>query len=158
MTSADRRIAAVVVTFNRLDLLQRLVGTLAETDGLDEILVVDNASTDGTGEWLRSAETRTEHLHARLLTDNTGGAGGFHEGLRWAVERGADLVWLMDDDGLPEAGCLKTLLAHDDALDFWGPVVVDEADPERLVFPIRLPGGTRTVHAMADVRLPRPTA
>ena len=113
MTSDDRRIAAVVVTFNRLDLLQRLVGALADTDGLDEILVVDNASTDGTGEWLRSAEADTERLHARHLADNTGGAGGFHEGLRWAVERGADLVWLMDDDGLPEPGCLRTLLAHD---------------------------------------------
>ena len=52
MTEA-RRIAAVVVTFNRLALLQRLVAALGEVDGLDEILVVDNASTDGTGEWLR---------------------------------------------------------------------------------------------------------
>ena len=152
MTSADRRIAAVVVTFNRLDLLRRLVGALAADRGLDEILVVDNASTDGTGEWLRAEEARNPCLHARLLTDNTGGAGGFHEGLRWAVERGADLVWLMDDDGLPEPDCLKTLLAHQGALDFWGPVVVDEHDPERLVFPIRLPGGTRVVHAMRDVR------
>ncbi len=58
----------------------------------------------------------------------------------------------MDDDGLPETGCLKTLLVHDGELDFWGPVVVDEAEPERLVFPIRLPGGTRVVHAMDDVR------
>src|SRR4029079_7761857 len=59
---------------------------------------------------------------------------------------------LMDDDGLPEAGCLTTLLAHEGALDFWGPVVVDETDPERLVFPIRLPGGARTVHEMRHVR------
>jgi rhamnopyranosyl-N-acetylglucosaminyl-diphospho-decaprenol beta-1,3/1,4-galactofuranosyltransferase len=152
VTSADRRIAAVVVTFNRLELLQRLVATLAETDGLDEILVVDNASTDGTGEWLRTAEAEVERLHARHLAGNTGGAGGFHEGLRWAVERGADLTWLMDDDGLPEAGCLKTLLAHEGDLDFWGPVVVDESDPERLVFPIRVPGGTRVLHAVDDVR------
>ena len=152
MTSADRRIAAVVVTFNRLGLLQRLVATLAETAWLDEILVVDNASSDGTGEWLRTAEAEVERLHARHLADNTGGAGGFHEGLRWAVERGADLAWLMDDDGLPEAGCLKALLAHEGDLDFWGPVVVDETDPERLVFPIRVPGGTRVLHAMDDVR------
>ena len=152
MTSADRRIAAVVVTFNRLDLVQRLVAELVATDGLDEVLVVDNASTDGTGEWLSSTEGGSPRLHARLLTDNTGGAGGFHEGLRWAVERGADLVWLMDDDGMPEPGCLKTLLAHEGDLDLWGPVVVDEADPGRLVFPIRLPGGTRVVHAMDDVR------
>ena len=152
MTPADRRIVAVVVTFNRLDLLQHLVAALSDTDGLDEILVVDNASTDGTGEWLRSTEEGSDRVHARLLSDNTGGAGGFHEGLRWAVERGADLVWLMDDDGMPEPGSLKTLLAHDGALDFWGPVVVDVADPDRLVFPIRLPGGTRVVHALRDVR------
>jgi rhamnopyranosyl-N-acetylglucosaminyl-diphospho-decaprenol beta-1,3/1,4-galactofuranosyltransferase len=152
VTSTDRPIAAVVVTFNRLELLRRLVAALLDTDDLDEVLVVDNASTDGTGEWLRSAEAEHEGLHARLLTHNSGGAGGFHEGLRWAVERGADLVWLMDDDGLPEPGCLPTLLAHAGDLDFWGPVVVDEQDPERLVFPIRLPGGTRVVHQMAEVR------
>jgi rhamnopyranosyl-N-acetylglucosaminyl-diphospho-decaprenol beta-1,3/1,4-galactofuranosyltransferase len=153
VTSADRRIAAVVVTFNRLELLQRLIPRLARTTGLDEILVVDNASSDGTHAWLRAqVETSAVPVHTRHLTDNTGGAGGFHDGLAWAVERGADLVWLMDDDGTPEPGCLDLLLEHGEGLDFWGPVVVDEDDPERLVFPIRLPGGARVVHAMSDVR------
>ena len=46
------RVVAVVVTFNRLSLLQRLVARLREVHRLAEILVVDNASTDGTGEWL----------------------------------------------------------------------------------------------------------
>jgi rhamnopyranosyl-N-acetylglucosaminyl-diphospho-decaprenol beta-1,3/1,4-galactofuranosyltransferase len=153
VTPSDRRIAAVVVTFNRLPLLERLVSRLAETKGLDEILVIDNASSDGTSDWLhQQVETSAVPVHTRTLTENTGGAGGFHEGLRWAVERQADLVWLMDDDGLPEPDCLERLLDLDGTLDFWGPVVVDEGDPERLVFPIRLPGGTRVVHAMDDVR------
>ncbi|HRD62760.1 MAG TPA: glycosyltransferase family 2 protein [Nocardioides sp.] len=141
-----RRIVAVVVTFNRLELLQRQLARLAEVPELDEILVVDNASTDGTAAWLR-----TQDVTAELLESNTGGAGGFARGLALAIERGADLAWLMDDDGLPAVDCLTRLLECGD-LDFWGPVVVDEADPERLVFPIRLPGGTRTVRAMADVR------
>jgi rhamnopyranosyl-N-acetylglucosaminyl-diphospho-decaprenol beta-1,3/1,4-galactofuranosyltransferase len=98
---APPRIAAVVVTFNRLALVQRLVARLSEVDRLDEIVVVDNASTDGTGEWLASADGIVAHR----LDHNRGGAGGFHEGLRLAVERGADLAWLMDDDGLPDAGC-----------------------------------------------------
>jgi rhamnopyranosyl-N-acetylglucosaminyl-diphospho-decaprenol beta-1,3/1,4-galactofuranosyltransferase len=68
----------------------------------------------------------------------------------WAVERGADLVWLMDDDGLPDRDCLDLLLAVEDH-DFWGPLVVDEEDPVRLVFPIRLPGSTRVVHDVAAV-------
>jgi rhamnopyranosyl-N-acetylglucosaminyl-diphospho-decaprenol beta-1,3/1,4-galactofuranosyltransferase len=145
-----RRIAAVVVTHNRREMVQRLVKALSDLPGLDEVLVVDNASTDGTAEWL--AGTVESRVLGRTLAENTGGAGGFHEGLRWAVERRADLVWLMDDDGVPEPDCLGTLVAHAGILDFWGPVVVDEANPGRLVFPIRLPGGTRVVHDLADVR------
>ena len=148
--ATGQRIAAVVVTYNRLELLQRLVKVLADVPDLHEVLVVDNASTDGTGEWLEGLDVPA--VHSRTLGHNTGGAGGFHDGLAWAVERGADLVWLMDDDGTPQPGCLERLLDHAGELDFWGPVVVDEADPERLVFPIRLPGGTRVVHAMDDVR------
>ena len=51
------RIVAVVVTFNRLGLLQKLVERLGEIDGIGEVLVVDNASSDGTGEWLDAAVT-----------------------------------------------------------------------------------------------------
>ena len=94
---------AVVVTFNRLEMLQRQLQRLAEVPELDEVLVVDNASTDGTGEWLR-----TQPAPAETLAENTGGAGGFSHGLERAVESGADLVWLMDDDGLPEPDCLSS--------------------------------------------------
>ena len=146
-----RRIVAVVVTFNRLDLLQPLVGRLEEVPAVDEILVVDNASTDGTAAWLRGFEARSARTSAIVKADNTGGAGGFHDGLAWALERDADLMWLMDDDGLPDPDCLARLLGHGE-LDFWGPVVVDEDDPDRLVFPIRLPGGTRAVGRVDEVR------
>ncbi len=141
------RVLAVVVTFNRLSLLQRLVARLEEIGDLDGVLVVDNASTDGTAEWLAGREPQSSAVPVRhrTLDRNRGGAGGFHHGLAWAVEEGADRVWLMDDDGLPDPDCLATLLAHD-GLDFWGPLVVDEEAPDRLVFPIRLPGGTSVVH------------
>jgi rhamnopyranosyl-N-acetylglucosaminyl-diphospho-decaprenol beta-1,3/1,4-galactofuranosyltransferase len=140
------RVVAVVVTFNRLGLLRDLVARLREVSEVDEILVIDNASSDGTGEWLTGAG-----VTHRTLPDNRGGAGGFHDGMAWAMERGADLAWLMDDDGMPDPDCLASLLARREEFDFWGPVVVDEADPDRLVFPIRLPGGTRVVHRMDDV-------
>lgn len=151
--SQPRRVVAAVVTFNRLELLRTLVASLRATRELTAIVVVDNASTDGTGEWLRVEADRGDGvpLVPVRLPENRGGAGGFHEGVRRALAEGADLVWLMDDDGLPEPGCLATLLAETD-LDFWGPLVVDREAPEELVFPIRLPGGTRTVHRLADAR------
>ncbi|MEI2811224.1 MAG: glycosyltransferase family 2 protein [Nocardioides sp.] len=154
MPSPDsQRIVAVVVTFNRLDLLQGLVAALTQEPKLTSVVVVDNASTDGTGAWLaeRAAVSSGVPVDVVLLSDNTGGAGGFKAGMERAVELAADLVWLMDDDGLPEPGCLDLLLEYRDRLDFWGPVVVDRADPERLVFPIRLPGGARTVRRLPDV-------
>ncbi|GGU18430.1 glycosyltransferase [Nocardioides albus] len=157
----SNRVAAVVVTFNRLELLQRLLERLDAVDGLDEVIVIDNASTDGTSQWLAgldgaegvstgSTTGGAVPVIARTLLRNSGGAGGFHDGLELAIERGADLVWLMDDDGLPDPDCLALLLKQTD-LDFWGPLVVDEGNPGRLVFPIRLPGRSKVVHQLADV-------
>ena len=86
---------------------------LGEIDGLAEVLVIDNASTDGTGEWLAGRpHTGEVPLWLRTLTTNRGGAGGFHDGLAWALDREADLVWLMDDDGLPDPDCLERLLSR----------------------------------------------
>jgi rhamnopyranosyl-N-acetylglucosaminyl-diphospho-decaprenol beta-1,3/1,4-galactofuranosyltransferase len=140
-----RSVVAVVVTFNRLEMLRRQLERLGEIDELDEVVVVDNASTDGTGAWLAAQD-----VVAETLADNTGGAGGFSHGLELAVARGADLVWLMDDDGLPDPTCLELLLEREE-LDFWGPAVLAAKDPTRLCFPIRLPGGTRVVHEMSEV-------
>lgn len=147
------RVVAVVVTFNRLELLQTLVRRLGEIPGLAEVLVIDNASSDGTDTWLAACTATGDiPVRSRSLATNRGGAGGFHDGLAWALDTGADLVWLMDDDGLPDVDCLPLLLEHRDDLDFWGPLVVDESDPGRLVFPIRLPGGAKVAHAVDDVR------
>ena len=130
------RVVAVVVTFDRIALLRPLVERLLAVEELDEVLVVDNASTDGTGEWL--AGLGHPRVRSRTLATNSGGAGGFHDGLAWAMQphegRRADLAWLMDDDGMPEPGCLASLLAHRDDLDFWGPLVVDQDEPDRLVY------------------------
>ncbi len=142
----DPRIVAVVVTYNRRDLLNRLVKELRQEPRLAEIIVVDNASTDGSADDLRELDG----VHLVELATNTGGAGGFHTGMVTALDRGADLIWLMDDDGVPEPGCLDTLLERE-GYDFWGPAVLAEQDPGRLTFPIRLPGRASVVHDMADV-------
>jgi GT2 family glycosyltransferase len=108
MVSAER-VCAVVVTFNRRELLERCLTELqSQTRPVDEILVVDNASTDGTAELVRSAFPAVRLL---ALEENVGGAGGFHAGMAAALERGFDWIWVMDDDTYAVPDTLQTLLA-----------------------------------------------
>ena len=113
------RIAAVVVTYNRLPLLRRCLAALAACRAACpgaalDLWVIDNASTDGTGAAM--AAWADPGLVYRSTGRNLGGAGGFAWGLRAAAARGYDFYWLMDDDTLPEPGALAALLAADRAL------------------------------------------
>jgi rhamnopyranosyl-N-acetylglucosaminyl-diphospho-decaprenol beta-1,3/1,4-galactofuranosyltransferase len=147
----SRRVVAVVVTWNRRALLERIVSAVnAQTRLPDELVVVDNASTDGSVDMVKTLDGPVP-LRVVALPTNTGGAGGFHAGLEAAMSASADLVWLMDDDGLPPPDCLERLLEHDERFDFWGPAVVAENDRARLCFPIRLPGRAAVVHDLVDV-------
>ena len=108
-----RPIAAVVVTYNRLDLLRQCVEALRSQTEACDILVVNNASTDGTDRWL----DEQQDVNSRNTGSNLGGAGGFNYGMRWAVETGYEYVWVMDDDTLPEPDALEKLLEADRILD-----------------------------------------
>ena len=111
-----RDVTAVVVTYNRLPLLRRCLAALqAQTAQGLRVLVVDNASADGTAEYLKTLAM--PGLVCRILTENLGGAGGFAYGMQAAAELGCKAVWLMDDDTLPEPQALEALLAADAAMD-----------------------------------------
>ena len=111
----NNRVAAVVVTYNRLPLLQKCIESLRAQTAPCDILVVNNASTDGTGPWLAAQKTAGVLL-ARDTGENLGGAGGFNYGMRWALEAGYDYLWLMDDDCLPQPDALEKLLEADTLL------------------------------------------
>ncbi|MCF4120107.1 glycosyltransferase family 2 protein [Antribacter sp. KLBMP9083] len=115
------RVVAVVVAYNRRDLLREALDALAQqTRKLDAVVVVDNRSDDD------SAVVAAEHpvgAEVLSLVRNTGGAGGFAVGLAHAVEKqGADLVWLMDDDTIPTPEALAELLRAREA--YPGPVAL----------------------------------
>jgi rhamnopyranosyl-N-acetylglucosaminyl-diphospho-decaprenol beta-1,3/1,4-galactofuranosyltransferase len=106
-------VCAVVVTYNRKDLLREcLLALQAQTRPPDKLVVINNASTDGTREMLESEFAEISVLN---LTENGGGAGGFYEGVKWGYEQGYDWLWLMDDDGRPAKDCLEKLLVHERA-------------------------------------------
>lgn len=104
MTAAAPRICAIIVTHNRLDHLRQTVARVLD-EPVDHLIVVDNHSTDGTGEWLRGLnDRRVLHLP---MSENRGGAGGFEAGLREARARHApDWYLVMDDDARPSPGAV----------------------------------------------------
>jgi rhamnopyranosyl-N-acetylglucosaminyl-diphospho-decaprenol beta-1,3/1,4-galactofuranosyltransferase len=117
-------VCAVVVTYNRKNLLIECLEALRkQTRPIQGIYLIDNASTDGTPELLLEkgyiSELPPENLkepwekefiiqnltngeeiklHYVRMHENTGGAGGFYEGVKRGYERGYDWLWLMDDD------------------------------------------------------------
>ncbi|MEJ7556667.1 MAG: glycosyltransferase family 2 protein [Pedobacter sp.] len=100
------KIIAIIVTYNRLTLLKKsLQAVKSQTRGPDQIIVINNGSTDGTEQWLAEQELTAYHQR------NEGGAGGFSRGIAEAYNHGADWIWVMDDDTIPKNDTLERLLA-----------------------------------------------
>lgn len=105
----ELRIAAAVVTYNRKELLAECVGALLEQTYPMDILIIDNASTDGTRQELEEliCQGKVQYINTGA---NLGGAGGFHVAVKEAVSRKYDYIWLMDDDTIPEKDALSALV------------------------------------------------
>ena len=79
----NNEVAAVVVTYNRKDLLQQCVNKLQNQTCSLDILIIDNASTDGTGELFVGSPNNVFYINTGA---NLGGAGGFSFGTKKAAE------------------------------------------------------------------------
>lgn len=103
-------VVAVVVTYNREELLGHCLDALADqTRRPDAVVVVDNASSDSSGAVADAHRVGADVLHLRR---NIGGAGGFAAGIARALARhDADWVWVMDDDTVPRPGALAAHIA-----------------------------------------------
>jgi len=105
-------IFAIVVTYNRRTLLERCIAALQiQTRLPTRILIIDNASSDDTHDWmLSSGLTEKELIIYVRMKENLGGAGGFAEGMKRSFELGAEWIWMMDDDAVPHHDALEKLL------------------------------------------------
>lgn len=99
------KIAALIVTYNRLAKLKiTLEKTLSER--FDKVVIVNNDSTDGTGEWL--ASVNNDRLIIINSETNSGGAGGFKLGIDYILRSlKVDWVTFYDDDAFPESGTIE---------------------------------------------------
>lgn len=124
------KILAAVVTHNRSKLLLRCIESLRkQTFQTDEILVINNGSTDNTKEIL--SINNVKHINQ----DNLGSAGGWNTAINFGLSNNFDYIWLMDDDGFPDKESLKNLVnALDDSISCLSSIVVSEDDDTKLVF------------------------
>lgn len=105
-------ICAVVVTFNRKELLLECLDALFnQTYKLSKIYLIDNNSSDGTYELLeQNGYLQNPALVYERLDENLGGAGGFSYGLQKAYQNGHDFYYLLDDDAEPKNDAIEKLV------------------------------------------------
>lgn len=101
------KIAAIIITRNRKELLFQCIESVLSGSYVPEIIVVDNASTDGTEELICGKLPQIQYLK---LHENLGPAGGAEAGQRFAYSKGYDFVWMLDDDVIVDKDSLKNLI------------------------------------------------
>ena len=113
------KVIAVVVTYNRKALLLECIHSiLKQSYPVDEIVILDNASTDGTSDSLQQAGILANPIVRYVVKEtNTGGAGGFYYGSKQAFDDGADWIWMMDDDCFPNPTALEALVEASKTVD-----------------------------------------
>ena len=104
------RVVVIIPTFNEIESLPRQVDQVRSLAPTVDILVVDDASPDGTGEWVDSRAAEDPQVHALHRTAKNGLGAAYRAGFSWALERGYDVVVEMDADGSHRAVDLPPLL------------------------------------------------
>lgn len=130
------KISAIIVTFNREKLLKNCIEAVSgQSLKPNRIIIVDNASTDGTERYIKELLPTRKDIRYVKLQYNTGGAGGFYHGMKTAYEEDKyDAFWMMDDDGVPDCYCLENLVRFLDKFAFISPLVVDVDAPQKMAF------------------------
>jgi GT2 family glycosyltransferase len=139
LSGYEMNVCAVVVTYNRKHMLENCLRTLLSGDVVPvNILVVDNASTDGTVEFVQ--KTFPKGVSVLSLQQNRGGAGGFKAGLTEALRSDYEYFWMMDDDHEVAPDALKILLAtmQQQSCDVAGPAILSSARDGSLSWEIGL--------------------
>jgi len=106
------KIIAIIVTYNRPEKLEKSIRSIyAGRLVPHEVVVINNNSTDSTGEVLKRLQMEFQTLTALETRKNLGGAGGFFVGLKVAYDRGASHLWIMDDDTYCQTESLNQLVS-----------------------------------------------
>ena len=125
------KVIAVIVTYNRKELLSECIDALRnQTREIDQILVINNGSTDDTESWLKQQKDIQYFSQS-----NSGSGGGFNTGIKMAYEQKFSWIWLMDDDGFPKEDALEKLLeGNPEPLMLRNCAVINKEDKQSFVW------------------------
>lgn len=113
-------IGCIIVTYNRIDKLKKTLDSYAAQNFLPlYLIVVNNASTDGTKEYLDEWQKVDAGFEKIVITShiNLGGSGGYFLGEKEAISRGADWIMIADDDAYPQDDYLEGMQCYMDSHD-----------------------------------------
>jgi hypothetical protein len=124
------RLAAVVLNYRTPDDTVLAVRSLQSSRRhVDDIIVVDNASGDGS---LQTLQRRVPGIEVMVTATNGGYSAGCNLGIQSALKRGAEEVFLLNGDALVDRDCvgaLEAVLAASPRVGIVGPAVLDRRDP-----------------------------
>jgi rhamnopyranosyl-N-acetylglucosaminyl-diphospho-decaprenol beta-1,3/1,4-galactofuranosyltransferase len=128
--SKSRPAVAIVVTYNRKQSVIEVINALLNQTLACDIIIVDNASSDGTKVALDALGLiDRQEVHYIYLEENQGGSGGFFHGLEYAIDGSWQWFWLMDDDAMPEPDALQNLSKYaDDPETVYGSAAINRVD------------------------------
>ncbi|MFG6367357.1 MAG: glycosyltransferase [Lachnospiraceae bacterium] len=108
----DIKYAVVITTYNREELLRECVDHVQhQTIPPDSIIIVNNASTDGTELYLKTLSEQDKTVNIINLLENTGGAGGFAVGIERAAKTATTWMLAIDDDAVIAIDYMEKIFA-----------------------------------------------
>ncbi len=108
----SQRVLVVVCTYNEIANLPELVSRIFSAIPTVDVLIVDDQSPDGTGQWAERASEVDERVRAIIRVGQRGLGGATRLALQYAVDHGYDFVLNLDGDLSHDPAVLPTLLGR----------------------------------------------
>ena len=108
MKELNHLIACVIITYNNVDNITKLLKSLLnQSKHIEEIIIVDNGSSDGTSEIVKEF---FPDITLFINPCNIGVGGGYTQGMKYAYDMGYEWIWLLDGDSIPQIYALEELM------------------------------------------------